>query len=56
MPVEENKDPNNEYVAYRKGCWDGNDLGFAAILSHSYDYSEARVFNEEEVSAINFDT
>ncbi|MBY8037740.1 hypothetical protein KW500_18380 [Vibrio fluvialis] len=46
-------DPNDEYVAYRKGHFDGNDLGFAAILSHDYDYSSARVFTEKEVAAIN---
>ncbi|EKO3929594.1 hypothetical protein GAW91_000177 [Vibrio fluvialis] len=46
-------DPNDEYVAYRKGHFDGNDLGFAAILSHGYDYSSARVFTEEELATIN---
>lgn len=55
LSYPENKDPNNQYVSYKKGVWDGNDLGFAAILSHSYDYSEARVFTEDEISAIDFD-
>lgn len=50
----EHKDPNNEYVAYRKNCYDGNDLGFASVLSYSFDYSSARIFSEEDISAIDF--
>jgi len=51
----EHKDANGEYVAYRKGCWDGNDLGFASILSHSFNYESARTFTEEQISVIDFD-
>lgn len=49
------KDPNNEYVAYKKGCWDGNDLGFASTLAHNYDYSQARVLTETEVNNADFE-
>lgn len=48
------KDSNNEYVAYKEGCWDGNDLGFASGLSYNYDYSKARVFTSEQVKNIDF--
>ncbi|UKA04977.1 hypothetical protein [Photobacterium damselae] len=49
----ENKDPNDEYVIYRKNCWDGNDLGFAYGASHNFDYSKARVFSESELESID---
>lgn len=49
------KDANNEYVAYRKNSWDGNDLSFASILSHSFDYSRARIFTEEDIAAVDFE-
>jgi len=49
------KDPNDEYVAYKKQCWDGNDLGFASELHFSYDYSSARVFTSEQIEKIDFD-
>ncbi len=46
-------DPNDEYVIYRKNKWDGNDVAFAAILSHSFDYESARVFSENELQVID---
>ncbi|MCY9872956.1 hypothetical protein [Vibrio barjaei] len=48
-------DPNNEYVACRKGVWNGNDVGFAATISHNFDYSQARVFTEQEVKAMDIE-
>lgn len=49
----ESKDPNDEYVLYRKDYWDGNDLGFASELSHNFDYSKARVFNEQQLKGLD---
>jgi len=51
----ESKDPNDEYVAYRKRVWDGNDLGFAISFKHdySYDYSFAKVFCENELKNLS---
>ncbi len=43
------KDPNNEYVAYAKSVWDGNDLGFSSGLRYSFDYAKAAVFTEEQI-------
>lgn len=51
----ENKDQNDEYVIYKKNTWDGNDLGFAATLSHNFDYSKARVFTESELAMIDLE-
>ena len=47
-------DQNDEYVAYKKQCWDGNDLGFASIsgLSFTFDYSSARTFNAKELDSM----
>lgn len=42
-------DSNDEYVAVRKGNYDGNDLKFACDLGDSYDYSLAKVYREEDV-------
>ncbi|EPW5429332.1 hypothetical protein ACWM3R_001467 [Vibrio cholerae] len=53
LSYPENTDPKDEYVLYRKGCWDGNDLGFASKLSHSFDYSKARVFNGNELKQMD---
>lgn len=49
----ETKDPQNEYVAYKKNAWNGNDVGFATELNYSYDYSRARIFNEKDLKDIN---
>ena len=38
-------DPNNEYVAIKKQCWDGNDLAFSNGLGFGYDYSKSSTFN-----------
>lgn len=48
-----NKDPNNEYVVYKKRHWDGNDLAFASAFSYSYDYSKARIFTEQELNEVD---
>lgn len=55
LSYPENKDPNDEYVLYLSGSWDGNDLSFAAEVGRSYDYSSAKVFSENELSLISFD-
>lgn len=55
LTYPETLDPNNEYVLYRKGVWDGNDLGFAAELSFNYDYSKARVFTKEQIDTMDCD-
>lgn len=43
------KDRNDEYVAYRKYAWDGNDLEFSTGLGSSFDYSLAKVLKSEDV-------
>jgi len=43
------KDVNDEYVAYKKNCWDGNDLKFSSGLDSSFDYSLAMVLTSEDV-------
>jgi hypothetical protein len=48
------KDLKDEYVLYKKSCWDGNDLGFADGLSYNFDYSKSRVFNEMELTSLDF--
>lgn len=42
-------DPNDEYVAIKKGCYDGNDLKFACEIGDSYDYSLASHWCSEDV-------
>jgi hypothetical protein len=48
------KDLKDEYVLYKKFCWDGNDLGFADGLSYNFDYSKSRVFSEMGLSSLDF--
>ncbi|WP_305845299.1 hypothetical protein [Photobacterium leiognathi] len=43
------KDPMNEYVAYKNGMWDGNNLAFASLLSPSFDYSQAIILTEDDL-------
>lgn len=45
----EHQDQNNEYVAYKKRSWDGNDLGFHTGSGFSYDYKIAAIFPAEEI-------
>lgn len=52
LSYPESKDPNGEYVVYRKGVYDGNDLGFWSSQYYSHDYSQARVFTESELSDV----
>lgn len=47
------KDPNDEYVAYQKNCWDGNDLCFAAKVGKNFDYSKALTLNESDLTDID---
>lgn len=42
-------DPNDEYVAVKKGCYDGNDIYFNTGLGESHDYSKARIINRKMV-------
>ncbi|HDZ9131727.1 TPA: hypothetical protein RUY93_000859 [Vibrio cholerae] len=42
-------DPNNEYVAYKKNTWDGNDLAFHTGFGHSFDYERAVVYPAEKI-------
>lgn len=42
-------DINDEYVAFKRQCWDGNDLSFGATLGESFDYSKANVYHSEDV-------
>lgn len=44
------KDKNDEYVAYSKGVWDGNDLQFASVLGSSFDYSDAKSYSGDEIA------
>ncbi|WZL14760.1 hypothetical protein [Vibrio phage vB_VpaM_XM1] len=45
----DHQDPNNEYVAYKKGTWDGNDLGFHTGFGFSYDYERAVIYPAEKI-------
>jgi hypothetical protein len=42
-------DSNNEYVAIKKQCWDGNDLCFGLYLGESFDYSKANIIDKKMV-------
>jgi hypothetical protein len=52
----EQLDPNDEYVVYRQGCWDGNDLSFLSSTGEDYNYSEARVFSAADLNSYIGDT
>lgn len=45
----DHQDPNNEYVAYKKGSWNGNDLGFHTGFGFSYDYERAVIYPSEKI-------
>ncbi|MDK9789838.1 hypothetical protein [Vibrio sp. D431a] len=49
LKYPESKDENDEYVVYRKGYWDGNNLAFATEDHNSFDYTKALIFNEQEL-------
>lgn len=49
LSAKDARDPNDEYVIYKKGTFDGNDLGFSTELGFSYDYSKAKIYNLEDV-------
>lgn len=55
LSYPERKDPNDEYVIYRKGVYDGNDLGFSSSQYYSYDYSQARVFTEQQLGEMDLE-
>ncbi|MDF5667809.1 hypothetical protein R7Y21_14300 [Vibrio sp. 945] len=45
----EHTDPNDEYVSYATGLWDGNDLAFGDGIGWNYDYAKAKTFSKEDI-------
>ncbi|EOX3383131.1 hypothetical protein ACPFUD_001890 [Vibrio cholerae] len=43
-------DPNDEYVAVKINCFDGNDLAFGTGIDWDFDYANAATFSKEDAA------